>query len=208
MTKKRLADMLKAELQKSPEPKVEIVPEIKDDRNLESVSIAPAESSVGVQQTFQDAVVTQESPMNPPAKPSARRRTTNPANADLEVTVTNLREDLKEAQQKESSLQQQINDLQTALQEQQTSLNKLQDDQEQTNYLKSRVEEVKQDALHLAEVNDKLNQEIATLRKENEELKAQLAHGSQQKLAKLGQEQITKSPDSKPLDNFQSWCYD
>jgi len=37
---------------------------------------------------------------------------------DLEVTVTELRERLKEAQQKESSQQQQITDLQSTLQEQ------------------------------------------------------------------------------------------
>jgi len=43
---------------------------------------------------------------------------THKTKTDLEVTVTELRERLKEAQQKESSQQQQITDLQSTLQEQ------------------------------------------------------------------------------------------
>jgi predicted RNase H-like nuclease (RuvC/YqgF family) len=206
MTRKRLSDLLREEVQKSPEPEVELQ-ETNGDQLLEEVSSTAEKSTVEVQKTFEDAEATDESPINPPAKSSARR-TTKTMKTDLEVTVTELRERLKEAQQKESSQQQQISDLQFTLQEQKTLIQQLQSELEQKNQLKLALEQVKKDALQLAEANEKLNQELNALKKEDGKLKAQVTQGRPQKLIKLDLAQAEKSADSSATDNFQSWCYD
>jgi len=59
------------------------------------------------------------------------------------------------------------------------------------------------DALQLAEANEKLNQELNALKKEDGNLKAGNS-GRPQKLIKLEQDQPEKSSDSSAADKFQS----
>jgi chromosome segregation ATPase len=126
--------------------------------------------------------------MNTPAKSSASRSYLT--KAQLEATVTELRAALAEAQRKEPAftdlkdaleashkkevhLQQQIADLQSDLQQQKDFLNKLEKDLEKIDKLKIELEQAKKAAIQLAAANEKLNQEVNGLKKENETLKTQ-----------------------------------
>lgn len=127
--------------------------------------------------------------MNTSAKPSARRSPLT--KAQLEATVTELRaalekakqnaenaetfadlkDSLEESQKKESYLQQQIVDLQSDLQHQKESIHKMQKDIENREKLKTELEQAKNAAIQLAAANEKLTQEVNTLKKENKTLK-------------------------------------
>ncbi len=132
--------------------------------------------------------------MNTSAKPSARRSPLT--KAQLEATVSELRaaleeakhkaakteetedfaelkDSLKEFQRKEDYLKQQIVDLQSDLQHQKEALHKMQTDLEKSEKLKIELEQAKKAAIQLAKANEKLTQEVNTLKKENENLKAQ-----------------------------------
>lgn len=152
--------------------------------------------------------------MNTSAKPSARRSPLT--KAQLEATVNELRAALEEAknkaekaeknedfaelkdsleeyQIKEGYLKQQIVDLQADLQHQKEALHKMQKDLEKSENLKIELEQAKKAAIQLAKANEKLTQEVNTLKKENEDLKAQ---GHQ----KLDQFQIPERPIQKETD--------
>src|ERR671932_825165 len=165
MAKKRLTDLLREEMQKSPE--------------LEG------EEVTGI-------TAVEESQMNTPSKPSTRNA--SPTKAELEATVAELRAALKNAEKaaqdkeeffsdlenalkeshaKERSLQQQISELQSELQHQKETGEKLKKNLEKIDQLKIEFEKAKTAALQLAQVNEKLTKEIDTLKKEKEDLKAQ-----------------------------------
>ena len=149
--------------------------------------------------------------MNTPAKPSARRSTLT--KAQLEATVAELRaalekakqnsdqaeafadlkDSLEESHKKESYLQQQIVDLQSELQQQKESLQKIQKDIEKSEKLKIELEQAKKAAIQLAAANEKLTQEVDTLKKENEGLKA---HGHKE----LEEYHIPERPIQKETD--------
>jgi chromosome segregation ATPase len=163
MVKKKLTDLLREEVEKSTNLE-EQVAESTDDETIK-----------------QDSEVV-EIPMNTPAKPSARQSI--PTKADLEVTITQLKaaleeaqhkneegpftqlkDDLEEAYRKEGALQQQITDLQTDLQHYKKSVNKLEKELEKVEHFKTELEQAKKVALQLAQANEKLTQEINALKK-------------------------------------------
>lgn len=169
MVKKRLTDLLREEVEKSPEPNGEKGEATSHEQHLE-----------------QDTDSVEKPTMNTRSQSSARRSTQT--KAELEATVTELRAALEEAQQqdttltqledaledankKEASLQQQIIALQADLQQQQKSVDKLQKQVETIDQLKTEFEQAKKAALQLAQANEKLTQEINALKKENEALK-------------------------------------
>lgn len=79
-----------------------------------------------------------------------------------------LKHALEEAHRKEGALQQQVSDLQSELQHQKKLVHKLKTEIEKLEQIKSDFEQAKKAALQLAEVNEKLMQEIKTLTKEKE----------------------------------------
>lgn len=199
MAKKSLTDLLREEVEKSSELEGETVQRTTDDEPIE-----------------QDTKVVEKSVMNTSAKPSARRPIAT--KSQLEATIADLRAALKEAQhneetfvslkealdeshRKEGSLQQQISDLHSELQQQQKTLDKLKKELERVDQLKTELEQAKKAALQLAEVNEKLTQEVDILKEENKDLKPQ-QHTT---LAHLPERPIQKETE-KPVDfATKSW---
>jgi chromosome segregation ATPase len=170
MAKRSLTDLLREEVEKSPDLEIENVQETTDDELIE-----------------QNSEAVETLPMNTRARPSARH--TSPTKADLEATITELRaaleetqhkeetfaelkEALEEAHRKEGALQQQISDLQSELQHQKKSVHKLEKEVEKLEHLKTELEQAKKAAFQLAEANEKLIQEVETRKNKNEDLKA------------------------------------
>jgi chromosome segregation ATPase len=87
--------------------------------------------------------------------------------------LTELKDALEESHRKEGSLQQQISDLEANLQHQQKLVDKLQKELEKIGQLKTELEQAKKAAIQLAEANEKLTQEVNSLKKEHEDLKPQ-----------------------------------
>jgi uncharacterized phage infection (PIP) family protein YhgE len=160
MAKKSLTDLLREEVEKSPE--------------LEGEKV-------------QEMTTVEKSQMNKSPNPNIRR--SSPTKADLEATITelkaaldkaekkakdkektfaDLKDALEEAHKKEETLQQQIADLQSDLQQQQESVQKLQKELEKIAHLKTDFKQAKNAAVQLAEANEKLTQEIKALKKDNE----------------------------------------
>jgi chromosome segregation ATPase len=107
----------------------------------------------------------------------------------LEATVKELREALDKARQNEVSFQEKIIDLQSALLKQ----------KELSEHLKSEVEEAKNAAIHLAQANSKLTEEISVLKQEKQPVQASAqpaARGTIQPSVKS--EQGTIQPSPKP----------
>ena len=171
MAKKSLTDLLHEEVKKSSKQESKTVQENTDDELQE-----------------QNAQLGEESPMNTQNNPSARRASAT--KADLEATITELKTALKEAQhqeerfidvknaleeayKKEGALEQQITDLQSDLQHQKRLVHKLEKEVEKLEPLRKEFEQAKKAALQLAEANDKLTQEINSLKKGNEPIKEQ-----------------------------------
>ncbi|MBE9125941.1 MULTISPECIES: hypothetical protein [unclassified Coleofasciculus] len=166
MTKKRLTDLLREEVEKLAEP---------DEENNETS---------GEQDLEQDTEAVEKPTMTTQSKSNARRSA--PTKAELEATVTELRaaleetqhqdttlielkEALEEANQREASLQQQITDLQANLEQQKDSVEKLQQQLKTIEGLKAEFEQAKKAAVQLAQANERLTQEINTLTKQNKE---------------------------------------
>lgn len=167
--KKSLTDLLREEVEKSPTLESEKVQENTDDQLIEL-----------------NAEAIETLPMNTPDNPSAKP--SNPTKAELEATVTELKAaleaakhqeetfaDLKaaleESYRKEGALQQQISDLQSDLQHQKKSVHKLEKEVEKVDRLQTELEQAKQAAFQLAEANEKLIQELNTLKKPKKDLK-------------------------------------
>jgi chromosome segregation ATPase len=197
MAKRSLTDLLREEVEKSPDLEIENVQETTDDELIE-----------------QNAEAVETLPMNTRARPSARHST--PTKAELEATITELRASLEEAQhkeetfaelkealdeahRKEGALQQQISDLQSDLQHQNRSVHKLEKELEKLAQLKTELEQAKKAAFQLAEANEKLNQEVQTLKKQNESLTAKghnIAYQPQEKAIE------TYHPQEKAIETY------
>jgi chromosome segregation ATPase len=194
MTKKRLADLLQEETQKSPDLETDIIQEPAPDQ--------PSEPDPTVSEAEPLYETTEEpSPVKMSASPQAKR--TSPTKAELETTVTELREALQAAKGKEDFLQQQITDLQSDLHEQKILVQKLQAELGQTNEIKAEFEQAKKVILQLSEASSKPTQEVNTRKKENKDF-------SSQKLAlkKLPQHSIEpklNSPSSKVSNADIGW---
>ena len=163
MAKKSLTDLLREEVEKSPDLELENAGENTDDEIIE-----PNTESV------------EKLPMNTSDKPSAKHASAT--KAELEATITELQAALKEAQhkeetfaelkadleeayRKEGALQQQINDLQSELQHQKKSVHKLEKELEKIEHLKADLQQAKKAAVQLADANEKLIEEVNTLKK-------------------------------------------
>ncbi len=162
MAKKSLTDLLREEVEKSPELEGENVQEItaveKSQMNEQSKSRTKPPTKAEL-----EAIV---------AELRAALEEAEKAAQEKEETFADLKNDLKESHKKERHLQQQITDLQSELQQQKKSVKKLQKELEELEYLKTEFEQAKTAALHLAELNEKLTKEINTLKTENEDLEA------------------------------------
>ncbi|MBW4638103.1 MAG: hypothetical protein KME05_07670 [Gloeocapsa sp. UFS-A4-WI-NPMV-4B04] len=150
MNKKRLSDLLRDEAQKSPDESIEEVV-----NNLEVDITLPETESL-------DETLDEHSPVNT----TSRTKRTNPTKAELETTLTELQEALQAAQMREESLGQQVVDLQLELQEQKLLVKTLQPILEQTNQLKTELEQAKKVILQLSEINSKSTQSAITPKKE------------------------------------------
>jgi DNA repair ATPase RecN len=201
MAKKSLTDLLHEEVKKSSKQESKTVQENTDDELQE-----------------QNAQLGEESPMNTQNNPSARR--SSATKADLEATITELKTALKEAQhqeerfidvknaleeayKKEGSLEQQITDLQSDLQHQKRLVHKLEKELEKLEPLKKEFEQAKKAALQLAEANDKLTQEINSLKKGNEPIKEQKSTALKEQKVSVIKEQEHAPRYQQPLRPVQ-----
>lgn len=227
MTKKRLADLLREEVQKSPNEAVGETEATSNPSALEAASLetsSPEASSLEASATSPGSELIDTTPMPTPHRPT---RTTK---ADLELMIAELQQELEAAQQNAAALQQQTNDLKADLQNQQAAVQKLQAAVEEIPPLKLALEQAKNDALLLAQTNERLIRENEALSKENTQLKSGLQNSrqlqtpqvqaqpqerqGQQRRQKLGSTQVQHSqeqakkiaPPSK--GDFESWCYD
>ncbi len=157
-TKKRLADLLREEAQQPPDP-VEAIQEAAPE---------PLEPAPTLSETQPSHDPDQPSPLNA-ATPAKRI----PTKAELETTVSELREALNESHGKENSLRQQIADLKSDLQEQKILLQKLLAELEPANQIKAELEQAKKVILQLLEDSSKTTQEVNTAKKEKENSKSQ-----------------------------------
>ena len=164
MTKKSLADLLREEAQKSPDLETEAIEEI--------APAQPLEPNANLCETEPLYETTDESsPVNMSTAPRAKR--TSPTKAELETTVSELREASQEAHRRENSLQQQIANLQSGLQEQKILVQKLQLGLEQTNHIKEELEEARKVILQLTEINSKTTKEVNPPREQKEDIRPQ-----------------------------------
>jgi len=91
---------------------------------------------------------------------------------EQEKTLTDLKNAIEKAQKKEDSLQQEIANLKSDLEHQKESFQKSQKDLGKIEQVRTELEKAKAAAIQLAQTNEKLIQEINTLKQENENLKA------------------------------------
>ena len=202
MAKKSLTDLLHEEVKKSSKQESETVQKNTDDELQEQT----------------DHTV-EKLPMTTQNKPSARRAT--PTKADLESTITELRTALKEAQnqeetfvdlknaleeayKKEGALEQQITDLQSDLQHQKRLTHKLEKELEKLEPLKKEFEQAKKAAVQLAEANEKLTQEINSLKKGNETPKEQKPTAIKEQKVSVIKEQEHTPRYQQPLRPIQT----
>lgn len=162
MTKRRLGELLREEVKK------------------------PSDQEGQPSPTDENTPPETESPSKTGANHRPKRK--NPTKAELETTVTELKEELQAAHQRESSLQQQVADLQAHLQEQKTSAQKLQTELESANKLHPELEEAKELAnklqaeleeakgviLQLSETNSRTSQKINSTKPENKDSRTHL----------------------------------
>lgn len=149
MAKKRLSDMLRQEVEKP--------------TDVLDVEAKPVEESQNYDLSASNGDQIVNLVVATPTDNGANATITN-----LEATIAELKKSLEEAQKREKKLHDKINDLQTDLKEQKDSAKKLQKDLEQSNNTKAELTEVKKAALHLAETNSKLIEEIDNLKKPQE----------------------------------------
>ena len=152
-TKKRLSDLLREEAQNS----------LSEAEAIQEAALEPLEPPT-LSKTEPLHAPEQPSPLNT-ASPAKRV----PTKAELETTVSELREALNESHGKENSLRQQIADLKSDLQEQKILLQKLLAELEPTNQIKAELEQAKKVILQLLADSSKNTPEVNTQRKEKED---------------------------------------
>lgn len=152
-TKKRLSDLLREEAQESPS----------EAEAIQEATSKPLEP---------DPTLSEPEPSHDPDQPSLLNTAAPPkripTKAELETTVSELREALNESHDQENSLQQQIADLKSDLQEQKILIQKLLVELEPTNQIKAELEQAKKVILQLLEDNSKNTQEVSTQRQEED----------------------------------------
>lgn len=195
MSKKSLADLLREEAHKSPDSEAEAIQE---------AALETLESDTTLSETEPTSYETTDEPS--PVDTAAPRAKRIPTKAELETTVSELREALKESHGKENSLQQQIADLQSDLQEQKILLQKLLAELKQTNQLKAELEQAKKVILQLLDDSSKTTQEANTRSKTTQEANTPKQENKglrSQKLALKKLPQHSVQPDSTSGEIFE-----
>ncbi|HEY9674001.1 MAG TPA: hypothetical protein V6D11_21355 [Waterburya sp.] len=135
---------------------------------------------------------------------AALEKTENVAQ-DKERTFADLKDALEKSHKKEKSLQKEISDLQAELDQQKKSIQNLQKELDKTAGLKAEIEKVKTSAIQLAQTNEKLIQEIDTLKKGNAEFKTQ-THTNNSPSSPQKQGRPIQKESDKPADfATKSW---
>jgi len=123
-------DLLREEAEKAPEAGIEI------EQRRETVQNAPdIEDEAEEVASAPELETSASTPLPELTSSVSRAKRTGPTKAELEITVTELREVVQEAQHKETYLQQRTDDLQSALNEQKTLVEKLQSELEEAKKL-------------------------------------------------------------------------
>ena len=166
MARKKLTDLLREEVAKSPESNDETTSDRGLDRDADTVE--------------ESAMATEIISENQTSNPQDLEERVNELKAALaeaqekEKVLSQFQDALAESNKKEASLQKQITDLQEDLQQQKQSVSILQKEVEKVEkieHLKAELDQAKQAAVQLAQANEKLTKEIDALKKENEALK-------------------------------------
>lgn len=169
MTKKRLADLIQEEAQKSGDSETEATQEATPEQPLEpDTSLSDTEPS---DETTADETTEELPPLNTSTPFRAKRP--GSTKAELETTLAELREELQAAHQKEKFFQQEIVGLQSDVQEQKKLVQKLQAEVEKANQVKAELEQARKVILQLSEANSKKIQEVNTSKQEHESLRLQ-----------------------------------
>lgn len=172
INKKRLTDVVREEMQKSPENEVAIVAE----------EIAEAHEDKG-----------------------AKAKAANSTKADLEATVTKLKDELAQGNQREEALKQQVSDLQADLQAHKTYVEKLKEYLEQAEKLKTELDAVKQDNLRLAEANIQLTEKMNTPQERYSQKGHKLVERAAPIVAAKSTEQTSVQPSNPQEDNSDKY---
>jgi chromosome segregation ATPase len=204
MVKRRITDLIPEEAQKIT---------VSNDENVIEVTATPIE------------IVTPDEAINE-AKPPAPEKVVveNPINKDLEIQVKKLQDSLKSSQKIETNLRQEITDLEAKLLQQKQAADKF----------KKELGEAKKAAVHLADANSKLSDEIELFKQEKVALasqekiaieKAAKVQSPQSQIQQRKQAEIDKSvayrkshravdrlpnfaPPEEPDDSMQMWLLD
>lgn len=188
MTKKRLSDLLREEVQKSEDAATPTSNQADSESapaaQTESADQGPATLDVVAEEVVEtDATDSAE-------EAGAKKRTSRTTKAELDQMVTELEQDLEATRDREAALQKQVADLQADLQEQQvlvrqltaklepanqrvnslkseleehkSLVKRLQTDLQQVDQLKAELAEAKQMILQLSEANTQANTQKAT----------------------------------------------
>lgn len=193
MARKKLTDLLREEVAKSPESNDQITSD--QGVNLEPDTVE------------ESAMATEIIPETKSSNPQELEKTVNELKSALaeaqekEKVLTELQESLAESNKKEASLQKQITDLQEDLQQQKQSVATLQKEVEKVEkieHLKTELDQAKQAAIQLAQVNEKLAKEIDALKKENQSLK-----GTQNRIVEPKNQQIQNQQIQRPVQKAE-----
>ncbi|MCP2730347.1 hypothetical protein [Limnofasciculus baicalensis] len=199
MARKKLTDLLREEVAKSPEFNNEITSDLGVNQDGDPVE----ESAMATE------VIPETQSLNPKDldKTVDELKSALAAAQQKEKVLTQLQESLAESNQKEASLQKQITDLQKDLQQQKQSVATLQKEVEKVDkieHLKTELDQAKQAAIQLAQVNEKLSKEIDALKKENETLKGTPNRTLQPKNQQIVRP-VQKSDDTPPDFAKNTW---
>ena len=163
MSEKSLPNLLPEKGQQPPDPEAEAIQEAA----LEALQPDPTLSAM------EPSYETKDEPLLLPVDTADPHAKEIPTKAELETTVSELRESLNESRVRENSLHQKIADLQSDLQEQKILLQKLLTELESTNKIKDELEQAKKVILQLLDNSPKTTQEADTPKKENKGLMPQ-----------------------------------
>jgi chromosome segregation ATPase len=204
MVKKRLADMIQEEAQKFTPTEGEPVIE---------VTATPVNSPVNdVKESDEISVnILADQELSTDATEQTSPKHTSPTKAELEATVKELKDTLVQLEESQFSLEKENNSLQkesNSLQKENNSLQKenntlqkqntdlqasLSEQKSLAEKLKKELHDTKKDALHLAEANSKLVEQMNAFKREEQE--EQEKQETQQKLEKQ-QKEIVHKPSS------------
>jgi chromosome segregation ATPase len=192
MTKKRLSDLLREEVQKSEDAATPA----SDQADSESASASQTESADQGPATL-DVVAEEvvDADATDSEEAGTKKRTSRTTKAELDQMVTELEQELEATQGREADLQKQVSDLQADLQEQQVLVRqltaKLEPANQRMNSLKSELEEHKT-----------LVKRLQTDLKQVDQLKAELAEAKQM-ILQLSEANTQAKTQASPQANTQ-----